>query len=179
MNAEKLNLSVVYSENYRYVYTFVKSTLKTSEVAEEVTNDVFIKFNNHLDDFTTEKSKLQTYLLVIAKSCIIDYFRREDRHSNTIGVDTFINDSGDSFIQIKSQSTDAINQISYKETTAKVQKIISTIKNEDHKKVTELFFFDDLSYQSIADICQVSLANVKVILNRSRQLLQSELKAVR
>lgn len=176
---EKLNLSDIYNKNYGYIYNYVLCTLKTNEIAEEVTNDVFIKFNNYINSFDAEKSSITTYLHTIAKSCIIDFFRKENKHSICNSIDSFVNDNGDSFIQIKSVQVDAVNQISYKETTAKVQNIISKMKNVDHRKVSELFFFDDMSYQQIADICQISLVNVKVILNRCRQTLQTELKAIR
>ena len=176
---EKLNLSVVYNENYSYIYNYVFSVLKNIETTEEITNDTFIKFNNYINSFDSEKSALTSYLHTIAKSCIIDFFRKENKHSICNSIDTFTNDNGDSFIQIKSVQVDAVSQISYKETTKKIEDIISKMKNSDHRRVSELFFFDDLSYQQIADICQITLANVKVILNRCRQTLQTELKMVR
>lgn len=179
MTTTKLNLTEIYKENYTYIYNYVFSVLKNIETSEEITNDTFIKFNNYIDSFNSEKSALRSYLHTIAKSCIIDFFRKENKHAVCNSVDCFVNDNGDTFIQIKSVQIDAVNQISYKETTAKVQKIISNMKNNDHRKISELFFFDDMSYKQIADICQISLANVKVILNRCRTQLQNELKAVR
>jgi len=176
------DFNAFYNANYKPIYYYILKAFQgidqRIELSEEVANDVFVKFEKNLSIFDFEKSSPNTYLHVIANCAIIDTFRKGNKHTNNIELDgenTFFETNR--LVVINSDV--AIQNISYKETKSLVENIIFKMKNDDHKKVSELFFFDDLSYQQIADICQISLANVKVILNRCRTQLQTELKAVR
>ena len=62
-----------YYENiYRYIYCF----LKNRDIAQDITQDVFLKFMKNIDGYI-EQGKIKNYLYVIAKNCVKDYFKKQ------------------------------------------------------------------------------------------------------
>ena len=84
----------IYSEYYSYVLNFISQKV-SRDVAEELTNDVFMKVNNNLDRFNPEKSKMSTWIISIAKNAIIDNFRKVKLQ--TTSIEAMVDDEGKEF----------------------------------------------------------------------------------
>ena len=68
---KKLNFSSVYEKNYNSLLHYVKQRTNNNLYSEDIVAEVFIKANKHFDKFDSEKSKLETWLRVIANNLII------------------------------------------------------------------------------------------------------------
>jgi RNA polymerase sigma-70 factor (family 1) len=79
---EKGALSRVYDEYYYLVFRFVRSLTKSSEDAEDVTSETFLKLNAKRRQFDNEK-KLKAFLFLSARNAYLDQQKRRNRRKNT------------------------------------------------------------------------------------------------
>lgn len=174
---KSIDFNQIYKDNYSLVYGWVIAKVKNTERTEEITNDVFIKVHQHLAVYDCERAKLSTWLYEITKNKIVDYFRSEGMYcSRFVNVDNFTNDDDEqvdtSNFFVGYSKTD--KSIENNELKAKLKSVFNTL-NDNQRKVARLFFIQKLQYSEIADILNISMDNVKVTINRARQLMQSQL----
>jgi len=65
-----------YTENNKKIYFYIKKRVNDHQLADQLTQDVFLVFIEKLRDFRGECS-LKTYLYTIARYKVIDYFRKK------------------------------------------------------------------------------------------------------
>jgi len=178
---KNINFNEVYKTYFKRIRATVLKHVRNQDVADDVTNEVFIKFDIILKTgkFDARKSNVNTYLNYILKSCISDFYRKEKKHiDNNIYIDNFIEPETDKeYFQIESDNkTDAnINKKEKKE-------IIFSILNElteQQKEITQLYFFNEYKYKEIADILNISESNVKVSIFRVKKILKENYKLQR
>ncbi|MBR2275182.1 MAG: RNA polymerase sigma factor [Lachnospiraceae bacterium] len=66
----------LYTEYHDKVYAYVIHRVRSTEDAEDVVSEVFIKVLGKLDSFDESKAKLSTWIYQIAKHTVIDYYRK-------------------------------------------------------------------------------------------------------
>ncbi|RME07553.1 MAG: sigma-70 family RNA polymerase sigma factor [Bacteroidetes bacterium] len=69
-------LAAAFDQYGAAVYGVVLRIVGNQQLAEEVTQDVFLKLWNKWDQFDAERGKLLTWLLQIARNTAIDYTRK-------------------------------------------------------------------------------------------------------
>ena len=69
----------IYTENYEGVLRHINMRVQDMSVAEELTNDVFMKVHKHLGDYDETKSAIPTWVRFIANNIVIDHFRSSFR----------------------------------------------------------------------------------------------------
>jgi RNA polymerase sigma-70 factor, ECF subfamily len=72
-------LSDLYNQYGRLVYNMARHVLQDDAAAEEVTQDVFFQVWRWPERWDSQRAKLTTWLLSIARYTAIDYLRREQR----------------------------------------------------------------------------------------------------
>ncbi len=176
MNKSVPTIESLYKTHYQSLYNFIFLKLHNVEVSQELTNDVFIKANQNMHLYNSEKSQIGTWLHNIAKNLVIDYYRA-DQSDKYINVSEFNDaETGKEIYQfVDSQSTDGI--LENKELLANVQKAMSKLKPK-YQKIAELYFIADKPYNEIAELVEMPLGSVKGMVNRIKSMLtsQAELK---
>lgn len=162
--------------NYKdMVFTVCFRILRQREDAEDVAQTVFLKAFNNLHSFKGD-SKFSTWLYTIAYRTSIS--KTQIKKVDTVHQDFLMeNATDDSFPQLE--------ELKDQEQQLYVQKAIEKLPEIDGVIIT-LFYIEECSIQEIVDITELSEANVKVKLYRSRkqlktnleQLLQHELKSI-
>lgn len=70
------DFSHLYTKYYKAVFSYVKQhTNFNTDVAEVITQDVFMHAFAHLATFQLSNASYKTYLLTIAHNCVINYYR--------------------------------------------------------------------------------------------------------
>ncbi len=69
----------LYEQHVHSIYNFVLRMLQDSTLAEEVTQDTFLKFWNHAEQYRMERGSLHAWLMMIARNTALDCLRREAR----------------------------------------------------------------------------------------------------
>lgn len=72
-------LTELYNRHGRLVYNMARHVLQDSQMAEEVTQDVFFQIWRWPERWDENRAKLSTWMLAIARYTAIDYLRREQR----------------------------------------------------------------------------------------------------
>lgn len=173
-----INFTLVYNQNFATILNYCTAKLKNTEIAEEVANDVFIKFQRHLTDglYNPDLCAIKTYLFTICNSAIIDQLRSQK--NNTINIESYVDNNGNEFFSISDDSLNASDRMIDNEFYNKIQKSFDMLK-PNAKRVAELYFLEQKKYVEIAEICNISLNNVKVTILRAREVLQIELIKVK
>lgn len=152
---------------YSQAYYFTKST----EDAQDITQDVLIKLWHHLDNVPRKKAK--AWLLRVTKNLCIDYSRRK---RELLASAMVVNSDGDEFQYEQEHyglnpEQEAIN-LDLKE------RIMNAIFNLPDKvrNVVIMREIQDLKYDDIATALEMPINSVKVYLFRGRKLLFEYLK---
>lgn len=180
-----MNITDLYIKYKSDILTYTTFKVKNLVVAEEITDDVFIKANKYLADYDSTKSAIKTWLFHITNSSIIDYFRTAHL-KRTVSYDNYLCHDNDTrtydigsmsdvlFFNTQSEcKTDSL--VDTKDFNKKINRIFDGMK-PNYKKVAELYYIKDLSYNDIAKVCNIPLGSVKGMISRCKALLQSELQ---
>lgn len=173
LNVTKLNFNQIYSQNKGEITYFIGRFFKDSNIIEEVVNDTFVKVSQNLSSFDSSRCQFRTWLYNIAKNTAIDTLRKEQKRSTTQNVGAWVNDKGNEVFQFVAPVTTDCEVVNM-ELTAKINKVVSELKPQ-YQQIAELYFCEQLRMEEIAKRLNISLANVKVLIFRCREMLQRQL----
>ncbi len=143
-------------------FTMLKRMLKNDFDAEEVLMDCFLKAYNNLNAFKFE-SKFSTWFYRIVYNSALTKISNAKRkiESEMSSVDDLPQ------LESKFLADDFIKE----DNTILIKKIINELPPKNAAVVT-MFYLEEFSTEEISDVLKISVANVKVILHRSRNLLR-------
>ena len=148
------------------VYSIVIRIVKKAHVAEEVSQDVFVKVFQSLPGFQ-RKAQFSTWLYRIAYNAAISYVRKHKLELAPID-DNVMNNFPDSDVQEEVMGLNASEQKKI------IAKALDTL-NELDRVLVELFYMREKSVEEITNITGLSTSNVKVKLHRIRKKLYGEM----
>ena len=151
-----------FDRHYSRVRAFVRSIVKEDWIAEDLTQEVFIRAFNHLSGLK-DPSRAKSWLFRIAKNICTDYFRqaRGGRRNDTSPLDP-------SLVTCSSRQERAFEQ---QEMTECVQNHFQLLP-ENLRTVLWLFDVDGFTHREIAEILDIDVPNVKVRLHRARKKMR-------
>ena len=160
--------AVLVNRYQNYVFTLTLRMVKSSEDAEEVAQDVFIKAYKYLADFRGA-SKFTTWLYTIVNNTCISFLRKKklDIHSLDNEKVFEVADSQDSGMR-----ADMIEQ---KSRLAMVNQAIGLLNGDDAQIIT-LFYKGEQSLDEIAQILGLETNTAKVRLHRARTRLKEKME---
>jgi RNA polymerase sigma-70 factor (ECF subfamily) len=172
-----IDFKAMYNENYTIVLNYINSKIHNLEVAQEITNDVFIRVNKHLVNFNPELSSFKTWVRTITNNCIIGFYRQNKNAGLKVNVSNFVDDEGKEFFQFVDESNGSYSDsnLDNVELSESILKAFRTLK-PNYRKIAVLFFLRQKQYDEIAEICNVPIGTVKGMIARSREMLQGNLK---
>lgn len=167
----------VYNKNYNRIKNYIRSKITYLDIAENLTQEVFIKLYQHFNEYDVNKAKLTTWLFTITNHVIIDYYRT-DKSNNYSNVENFVSEDGKETFQITAPANFDTNKIlDNKELSNKLMSAFATLKPK-YRRVAELFFLEEKQYNEIAEICNIPMGTVKGYISRARIMLQECLNNV-
>ncbi|APG64067.1 MULTISPECIES: RNA polymerase sigma factor [Tenacibaculum] len=139
--------------------------LRDKELAQEVTQDVFIKAWNNADTYSAKKGRFFTWIINIARNAAIDKTRSKNFKNNSKNLDANI------FVDILEthdsldNSTDAIG----------IKNFVGKLK-DTCKKLIELLYFKGFTQKEASENLEIPLGTVKTrnrnCLNELRVMLK-------
>lgn len=138
--------------------------------ADDLTMETFGKAFCQLDRYTPTNA-FSTWLFSIGSNCCIDLIRR--RRLQTVSMSSFT-DSDDEVYELPmpSNSPTPEEEVIASQRAVRMRDVISQLKPA-YRRVIEMRYFEELSYEEIAERLQLPMGTVKVHLLRARQLLAS------
>ena len=159
----------IYETYYNSVVIHVNSQVHDLCIAEEITQDIFIRISDNLSKYDEIIGSVKTWVFAIVKNAIIDHWRKKKQQ--TVKVDGYVNeDGGPGFDFI---STDA-DPVETKELESQIMDAIGDLTDSQQKVVT-MFYFENRKQDEIADLLELSVSNVKVTLLRAKSALKEAL----
>ena len=169
-------IEVIMQKYYQQIFNHVLYKVKNRENAEEITQDVFVKCNEHLAIYDVERAKLTTWLYTNANTKVIDFYRTEhNRASHYVSTSNFVNSDGEEFFDFV--DTENLTEIERNELMTTIYSAFESLKPK-YREVAELNILSQKKYEEIANILDIPLNTVKVTLKRAKEMLMNELREV-
>jgi len=176
-----VSMNVTFNEIYNQFYKKVRRYLVRlvgDDIAEDLTQEVFIKINKGLPDFEG-KSKISTWVYRIATNTALDRLRSghcSHEHNPTREAEKKDQGAGELDAISDKKSSDMDDQLIKAEMRQCISEFVDRLP-PDHRTVVVLSEIKELKNREIAEILGVSLATVKIRLHRARERLQKEFEA--
>lgn len=166
----ELNFNEIYKKNKSFVYSWINYKLNgKKEIAEELTNDVFMRIHNHLNEYDENQSTLKTWIMNITNRIIIDYWRKKELYS--INLEDKVNENGH-VIDIVKSDIDIEKQMINTEMFDMVTKTINSLP-KTYKKIAQMFFLDECSHDEISEQLSIPIGTVKGKIYRAKRILKA------
>ncbi|NER12375.1 sigma-70 family RNA polymerase sigma factor [Leptobacterium flavescens] len=147
------------------VYGFQLSRTHNENDAEDISIQTFSRAFDKIDSFD-EKYEFRTWLITISKNIHIDLIRKQK--SNIINQ--AIQEEDNAVYDLADDAPTAEDKLIIEQNLAKLLRYIKKLKPH-YQQVINLRYFQELSYQEIANELDEPLNNVKVKLLRAKKLL--------
>jgi RNA polymerase sigma factor (sigma-70 family) len=177
-NAVENSDQAAYSElldRYREsVYFLLLKMINNKDDAEDLTIEAFGKAFKNLAQYTPNYA-FSTWLFRIATNNCIDFIRK--KRTVTISLDrAFMNDEGGEMtMDVRSETSDPEETYIKKQKSKLMRELVEKLKPR-YRILIELRYFQELSYEEIAEQLDLPLGTVKAQLFRSREFLYNILR---
>ncbi|MET3019928.1 RNA polymerase sigma factor [Flavobacterium hydatis] len=162
------NMFAVLVDRYKdLIFTLAIKMVKNREIAEEVSQDTFIKIFNSLNKFKGD-SKFSTWIYKIAYNTCLDYLKKNKKEENHVVIDELKG-------HLIKTTDNALSDLEDQERKQDIQNCLNLLPSEESFLLT-LFYFEDQNLNEIGKIMDISANNVKIKLFRSRKKLAVILK---
>ncbi len=138
-------------------------------LAEDITQEVFVKAYRGLADFKV-RSSLSTWLYRIAYNTVVSEMEKARYRYETTDMDDL-----DSRGTSNEAASDLLDAIDRSETVSRLNRLIEELKPEQKWTMT-LYYMDNKTYEEISEIMGVPMGTVKTYLFRAKQELRKRLR---
>ena len=160
------------------IYFMLIKIVKNSDDAEDLTLETFGKAFRYLDKYTPQYA-FSTWLYRIAVNNSIDYIRHKNNSPQYIDDDLYTG-TAEQLID-RSQTNPSPTPEEEVIVKQRMQMLRSAVQQlpEKYRKVIELRYYDELSYEEISDMLNITLSNGKIQLLRAKNMLSQLMVNVR
>lgn len=163
-NGSRRAFELLYQANQKRVFSVALNFFGgRHELAEDVTQQVFLKIFSKITDFRAE-AELTTWIYRMTVNACIDEQRKTRRF---FSIENFFGE-----FRVKKTQDDKFEQ---KEISGEIQKAIATLKPKYRLPIL-LKYAEGLSYQEIAEILDCSVGTISSRLNRGHKILAQKLE---
>lgn len=149
----------------RPIYSFTWHFFRDAAVCEDLTQETFLRAFRFIDSYRPGE-KWSTWLFSIARNLCIDELRRMQK-GGTVALDEIDPES------IASDGPTGDSPLSAAATAEEGEILRELIADlpEKYRTCIVLFYFNELSYEEIAAVMNISLSNTKILLFRGKKML--------
>ena len=157
-------------ERYREsIYFMMMKMVRNSDDADDLTIEAFGKAFSRLDQYSPSFA-FSTWLFKIASNNCIDFIRKK-RIKLTSMESGYVNEDGDAVsIDARDVERDPEASIIHNQKVKHMRQLVSKLKPR-YRELIEKRYFEELSYEEIADELNLPLGTVKAQLFRARDFL--------
>ena len=155
------------------VYNTCVGMLQNMEDAEDVTQEIFITIHLNIKEFK-EESSLSTWIYRIAVNKCLEFIRKKNRKKRSGIFKSIFSSDGEKVIENHSDFMHPGIQLENQERAKILFKAIDLLP-EQQRTAYVLHKIEQISYNEIAAIMQLSLSAVESLLFRGKQNLKKHL----
>ncbi len=173
-SGDEIALGLLYDRYGRMVFSIALQVLNDQALAEEATQEVFLRVWQKAESYQPDQGRLAPWLASIARHRAIDLYRRLQRSVENHLTDTSIEDAFN-----LADPTDIEGETQAAEQRQRVRKALATLP-EAQRQALAYAFFKGYSHSQIAALTGEPLGTVKTRIRlamlKLRELLSDELK---
>lgn len=171
INGERAALEQLIKRYERKVYVYILMMVHQSHLAEDLTQDTFIKAIQSLKRGQySDDNKFGSWLIRIAHNIVIDHFRRSKQRQELLSS----NYDYDLFATARFSEANVEQRMVYGQVLADVRSLLNELPMEQ-REVVLLRYYGDLSFKEIADLTNVS---INTALGRMRYAIMNMRKTI-
>ncbi|MBO4382098.1 MAG: sigma-70 family RNA polymerase sigma factor [Bacteroidales bacterium] len=152
------------------IYYMLMKIVKNSDDAEDLTLETFGKAFRYLDKYTPQYA-FSTWLFRIAVNNSIDYIRHKNNSPQCLEDDLSTANTQLLIDRSQSNTTPTPEQEVIDKQRIRMMRLAVAQLPDKYRKVVELRYYQELSYDEIAEELNISLSNVKIQLLRAKNML--------
>jgi RNA polymerase sigma-70 factor (ECF subfamily) len=167
--ADASALGLFYDMYNRLVFSIAYQVLNQEQLAEEVTQDVFLQIWNKAATYDAQQGKVLTWLTTIARHRAIDQFRRlrVRPEGHAIAWEDCCLDNPDDQLEIEPRVMNT-------EQSRQIQNAMSTLPSEQRQALA-LAYYTGMTQQQISEYLNEPLGTIKTRIRLGLQKLRSSL----
>jgi len=151
-------------------YTLLKM-VRNEDDAEDLTQEAFAKAFGSIHNFDAKYS-FSTWLFRIATNNCIDFIRKKKLQTYSIHQNQDSEGNAAAYSDIRDEAMNPNEQMLSDQRKRYVRTAVEKLSPR-YKQLIELRYFNELSYEEIADELQIPLGTVKAQLHRAKELLNT------
>ncbi|MCM2677620.1 RNA polymerase sigma factor [Alkalicoccobacillus plakortidis] len=159
LEGDELALEALHKRYARQIYHYIYTETKNYNDAEEILQEVFYKVSTKLYQFK-QRSSFKTWIYVIARNAIIDYYRKQENQLKTIPLQEELIEHNGGFErgEILTDLQHSIERLPLK-----------------YRRILHLRYIEGFSLIDTARIIGVSVMSVKSTQKRAKKMLKMQL----
>jgi len=169
---------------HRRIYNICYRFAGSSDDAQDLTQEVFIKMYRTLNTYDVERAAFMTWVTTVTRNLLVDHFRKTKHDRMTDSLDAPLSEHEDAMPlsdKIEDNSLPPDARVQSRETKESVHHALQKLSPELREAVI-LRDLQDMDYREIAVVLRVPEGTVKSRINRGRaelaRLLQRTYKQV-
>ncbi len=155
---------------YLLLLRMTHNTTTASDLTVETFSKAFLQLNRYSPTGT-----FSSWLFSIGVNTYIDYLRKRKLETVSLNSITRTNDNDFIEYQIPSEQPNPEELMIRTQRDTALKEIVNQLK-EPYRQIIELRYYEDLSYEEIAERMTIPIGTVKIRLNRAKTLLSSIVK---
>ena len=158
------------------LFSLAMGFVHDSFTAEDIVQDVFIKLWQNIDSWQPGNARLSTWLYKVTVNHSLNKVRSSKKTSNVVDMNQFVREADDGTveIQIPDQARDPHQQLENKELAELLRRAINNLPRKQRIAFV-LSKYQKMSSREIAEIMELSVSNVDVIIHRAKKNLQKQI----
>ena len=159
------------------VYYMILKMVHNRDDADDLTMVAFSKAFHNLANYSADFA-FSTWLFRIATNNCIDFIRKKKLQTSSLDHTTSNEDGESTPIAVKDKAMTPEESIIKDQRAIKIREVIQQL-NVKYRQLIELRYFDELSYEEIAERLDLPLGTVKAQLFRAKDMLYNNMKATK
>ncbi len=157
LNGDKNSFTEIVNRYLKVIYNFIYRFVGNEKIAEDITQETFLKAWKNLKKFDATKS-FKTWVFSIAKNTAIDYLRKK----KDIPISMFDNDNGENIIEdtLTDEELKADEVYIMAENKKQVENVLTKL-TPIQKEVVILKYVSELSLSEVSEIMNIPRETVK------------------
>jgi len=161
--------TALYRRRHPSVYRFALHMSGRPDLAEEVTQDVFLALIREPSCYDAGKGALGSFLIGVARNCVLRHIERDRRH-------VYVEDTA--AYDAEADGCDALADLSREEAIETVRHAVLTLPAA-YREAVVLCDLEEMPYAGAAEVIGVPVGTVRSRLNRGRGLLLEKLRGLK
>ena len=171
--ASRPDFNMLYQEHYSRVFGLCRRLLNSVSLAEDATQDAFMKAWNNFSRYDAKQPFWQ-WIATIANNTCIDLLRKRKREKYLFDLDADEEDSA----AMESQSTpETLDQMISSEQSDLLTQAVDRLP-EKYRIPLVMAYYNETSYEDIAVALDITISHVGVLLLRAKKQLRAHVEEI-